>query len=140
MTDNGRRSSAAFDTPAAPAAPQASDANRRSMSWEAPGPSADAGRAAAETNASFAQIKTRVHRRILERLNLSNLDKLERDEVVAAIAKVLQDLVSQEQLPLNLGERDQLVRQVVDEIFGLGPLETLMQDPDVNDILVNTYD
>jgi pilus assembly protein CpaF len=85
------------------------------------------------------QIKTRVHRRILERLNLSTLDKLEREEVVATIAKVVQDLVAQEQLPLNLGERELLVRQVVDEIFGLGPLEPLMQDPDVADVLVNTH-
>jgi pilus assembly protein CpaF len=110
------------------------------MPWEMPTPGPDAGKAAAESAATFSQIKTRVHRRILERLNLSNLDKLERDEVISAIAKVVQELVAQEQLPLNLGERDQLVRQVVDEIFGLGPLESLMQDPDVADILVNTYD
>ncbi len=138
MTSDGRRSSAAFA--AAPTAAAANDGKRRSMPWEAPNPGPDAGKAASESAATFAQIKMRVHRRILERLNLSNLDKLERDEVVSAIGKVVQDLVSQEQLPLNLGERDQLVRQVVDEIFGLGPLECLMQDPDVADILVNTYD
>ncbi|HEY6225453.1 MAG TPA: CpaF family protein, partial [Gemmatimonadales bacterium] len=136
MTSDGRRSSAAFAAPQAPG--NGNDAKRRSMPWEMP-ISPEAGRPATEA-ASFSQIKTRVHRRILERLNLSNLDKLERDEVVSAIAKVVQDMVAQEQLPLNLGERDQLVRQVVDEIFGLGPLETLMQDPDVADILVNTYD
>jgi len=138
MTSDGRRSSAAFA--AAPTAAAANDGKRRSMPWEAPNPGPDSGKAASESAATFAQIKMRVHRRILERLNLSNLDKLERDEVVSAIGKVVQDLVSQEQLPLNLGERDQLVRQVVDEIFGLGPLECLMQDPDVADILVNTYD
>jgi len=138
MTSDGRRSSAAIAAP--PTAAAANDGKRRSMPWEAPNAGADSGKAASESAASFAQIKMRVHRRILERLNLSNLDKLERDEVVSAIAKVVQDLVSQEQLPLNLGERDLLVRQVVDEIFGLGPLESLMQDPDVADILVNTYD
>ena len=138
MTSDGRRSSAAFA--AAPTAAAANDGKRRSMPWEAPNPGPDSGKAASESAATFAQIKMRVHRRILERLNLSNLDKLERDEVVSAIAKVVQEMVSQEQLPLNLGERDTLVRQVVDEIFGLGPLESLMQDPDVADILVNTYD
>ena len=138
MTSDGRRSSAAFA--AAPTAAAANDGKRRSMPWEAPNPGPDSGKAANESAATFAQIKMRVHRRILERLNLSNLDKLERDEVVSAIAKVVQEMVSQEQLPLNLGERDTLVRQVVDEIFGLGPLESLMQDPDVADILVNTYD
>jgi len=85
-------------------------------------------------------VKSRIHRRILERLNLSTLDQLERDDVVATIGKVVQDLVTQEQLPLNQRERELLVRQVVDEIFGLGPLQPLMQDPDVADILVNTYD
>jgi pilus assembly protein CpaF len=104
------------------------------MPWQQPAAPAE------PAAASMSQIKTRVHRRILERLNLSTLDRLERDEVVATIAKVVQDLVAQEQLPLNLGERELLVRQVVDEIFGLGPLEPLMQDPDVADILVNTYD
>src|SRR5690242_2585954 len=138
MTSDGRRSSATFDAP--PASGTATDGKqRRSMPWEMP-TSPDASRTTAESAASFSLIKTRVHRRILERLNLSNLDKLERDEVVSAIAKVVQEMVAQEQLPLNLGERDQLVRQVVDEIFGLGPLESLMQDPDVNDILVNTHD
>ena len=112
------------------------DVKRRSMAWQQPGPVGDS----APAPATMPQIKTRVHRRILERLNLSTLDKLGRDEVVATIAKVVQDLVAQEQLPLNLGERELLVRQVVDEIFGLGPVEPLMQDPDVADILVNTYD
>jgi pilus assembly protein CpaF len=136
MTSDGRRPSGVCPPPLAPAG----DAKRRSNAWEMPVSVVEPGRAAPENDgATFSQIKTRVHRRILERLNLSNLDKLERDEVVAAIAKVVQDLVAQEQLPLNLGERDQLVRQVVDEIFGLGPLESLMQDPDVADILVNTY-
>jgi len=136
MTTDGRRTSGTSTVPPAPTG----DGKRRSMPWQSPIGGAEAGRTTPETGgATFSQIKTRVHRRILERLNLSNLDKLERDEVVAAIAKVVQELVAHEQLPLNLGEREQLVRQVVDEIFGLGPLEVLMQDPDVADILVNTY-
>src|SRR5262245_65356862 len=133
MTSDGRRSSASFAAP--PASGNGNDGKRRSMPWETP-ISPEAARTAGEGAANFAQIKTRVHRRILERLNLSNLDKLERDEVVSAIAKVVQDLVAQEQLPLNLGEREQLVRQVVDEILGLGPLEELMQEREVADILV----
>src|SRR5690606_2371394 len=89
---------------------------------------------------AIQQIKARVHRRLLERLNLSNLDSLDRDEVVAAIRKVLHDLLLQESVPLNFDERELLVGQVLNEIFGLGPLEPLMQDPEVSDILVNTYD
>src|SRR6059058_461983 len=89
--------------------------------------------------ATLQQIKGRIHRQLIERLNLSNLDRLEREEVVAGIRKVVQELLTQENAPLNLEERERLLAQVVDEIFGLGPLEPLRQDPEVSDILVNTY-
>ncbi len=51
----------------------------------------------------------------------------------------MQDLITQESVPLNFEERDAVVVQVLDEIFGLGPLEPLIKDPEVSDILVNTY-
>ena len=88
---------------------------------------------------ALQQIKGRIHRRLLERLNLSNLDRLDRAQVAEAIRKVVHDLITQESLPLNFEERDLVVGQVLDEIFGLGPLEPLIQDPEVSDILVNTY-
>ncbi len=139
MTGDGKRTTGAFSVGgdgrrSSGAAAASADAKRRSMPWQSPGAAPDNG----ASSQTLQHIKGRVHRRILERLNLSTLDRLERDEVVSTIAKVVQDLVAQEQLPLNLGERELLVRQVVDEIFGLGPLEPLMQDPDVADILVNT--
>jgi pilus assembly protein CpaF len=87
----------------------------------------------------MSEIKGRIHRRLLERLNLSNLDKLERDQVVDAIRRVTHDLLQQESVPLNFEERENLVGQVLDEIFGLGPLEPLIQDPEISDILVNTW-
>ena len=83
-------------------------------------------------------VKGRIHRRLLERLNLSNLDKLEREQVIDAIRRVTYDLLTQESVPLNFEEREALVNQVLDEIFGLGPLEPLIQDPEISDILVNT--
>ena len=87
-----------------------------------------------------AVLKGRIHRRLLERLNLGNLDKLEREQVIDAIRRVVHDLLATEKVPLNFEEREELVRQVLDEIFGLGPLEPLMKDPEVSDILVNTSD
>ncbi|MBW3660049.1 MAG: CpaF family protein [Gemmatimonadetes bacterium] len=60
--------------------------------------------------------------------------------VVSEIRKVVQDLLARESAPLNFEERESLVEQVLNEIFGLGPLEPLLQDPSVSDILVNTYD
>jgi pilus assembly protein CpaF len=88
---------------------------------------------------ALQQVKGKVHRKLLERLNLSNLDRLERQQVADAVRKVVQDLITQEAVPLNYEERDIIVVQVLDEIFGLGPLEPLIKDPEVSDILVNTY-
>src|SRR5438034_549768 len=108
---------------------------RASHPWEAPVDRDTQG----PQLATLQQIKGRIHRQLIERLNLSNLDRLEREEVVAGIRKVVQELLTQENAPLNLEERERLLAQVVDEIFGLGPLEPLRQDPEVSDILVNTY-
>ena len=84
------------------------------------------------------EIKVRVHRQLLERLNLSNIDALDRAQVVEEIRKVVHDLLAREAAPLNLDEREDLVEQILDEIFGLGPIEPLLQDPQISDILVNT--
>ena len=88
---------------------------------------------------ALQEVKGKVHRKLLERLNLSNLDRLERQQVADAVRKVVQDLITQESVALNFEERETIVTQVLDEIFGLGPLEPLIKDPEVSDILVNTY-
>jgi len=87
------------------------------------------------------ELKASIHRKLLERLNLANLDTVGRDEAKATIREVMQDLLHMErsQLALNLNERERLIEEVLDEIFGLGPIEPLMKDPEVSDILVNTY-
>lgn len=92
-----------------------------------------------DQSASLLQeIKVRVHRQLLERLNLSNIDALDRGQVVEEIRKVVHDLLAREAAPLNLEEREVLVEQILDEIFGLGPIEPLLQDPSISDILINT--
>jgi pilus assembly protein CpaF len=88
--------------------------------------------------ADLLAIKSHIHRKLLERLNLSNLDRLDRDEVMETIRSLVRELLASESIPLNLEERDDLIRQVLDEIFGLGPLQPLMDDPTIADILVNT--
>ncbi len=123
------------------------DAGRTALPWETPGATGAAARPAptpaqlAQESAahSFAMLKGRIHRRLLERLNLANLDKMEREAVVDAIRRVVHELLSQDKVPLNFDEREDLVRQILDEIFGLGPIEPLMKDPEVSDILVNTW-
>jgi pilus assembly protein CpaF len=120
---------------------------RPSLPWEAvqvpDAPArapAAAGAADRDARPQIQDVKGRIHRRLLERLNLSNLDKLDREQVIEAIRRVTYDLLAQESVPLNYEEREQLVSQVLDEIFGLGPLEPLVQDPEISDILVNTFD
>ncbi|HEU4647490.1 MAG TPA: CpaF family protein [Gemmatimonadales bacterium] len=131
-----------------PLGPAESGGNRPRLPWEParaetvpPKPGAAAAPAAQPApgdRVPMQEIKGRIHRRLLERLNLSNLDKLDREQVVDAIRRVTHDLIAQESVPLNYDEREQVVSQVLDEIFGLGPLEPLIQDPEVSDILVNT--
>ena len=87
----------------------------------------------------WALLKGRIHRRLLERLNLATLEKTDRATVVEAIRRVVHELLSSEKVPLNFDEREDLVTQILDEIFGLGPLEPLMKDPEVSDVLVNTW-
>ena len=132
-----------------PVTPSATNGPKPPLPWETvtrPGmPGASAAREAppvaedAHRVHALQQVKGRVHRKLLERLNLSNLDRLERQQVADAVRKVVQDLITQESVPLNFEERDAVVVQVLDEIFGLGPLEPLIKDPEVSDILVNTY-
>ena len=104
------------------------------------GPRRDGGpHAPGETGkADLQAVKSHVHRRLLERLNLSNLDQLDRDAVMETIRGLVRELLAAESIPLNQEERDDLISQVLDEIFGLGPLQPLMDDPTVADILVNT--
>ncbi len=90
--------------------------------------------------ADLLAVKSHIHRRLLERLNLSNLDRLDRDAVMETIRSLVRELLAAESIPLNLEERDELIRQVLDEIFGLGPLQPLMDDPSIADILVNTFE
>jgi pilus assembly protein CpaF len=68
--------------------------------------------------ADMLAIKSHIHRKLLERLNLSNLDRLDRDEVMETIRSLVRELLAAESIPLNLEERDELIRQVLDEISG----------------------
>jgi pilus assembly protein CpaF len=87
----------------------------------------------------YQQVKADLHRKILDRLDLEKLGKTgdsARDEVLA----VIRNAVNAEVVPLSFAERERLAREILDEIFGLGPLEPLLKDPTISDILVNRFD
>ncbi len=87
----------------------------------------------------YLELKANVHRKLLNRLNLEALANAERPRAEAEIRALLFELISEESTPLSMTEREVILGDVIDEVFGLGPLEPLLRDPGVSDILVNTY-
>jgi pilus assembly protein CpaF len=89
--------------------------------------------------AQYIQVKSSVHRKLLNRLNLEALASVDRQRAESEIRTLLFELLAEESVPLSMAEREQILCDIIDEVFGLGPLEPLLRDPDVNDILVNTF-
>src|SRR5918911_1746869 len=86
---------------------------------------------------SFQEMKSRLHRAIINRMDLTKLAQLEPEQVHAEVARLAEGLLAAENAPLSVAERERLVEEVRHELFGLGPLEPLLADPAVSDILVN---
>lgn len=91
------------------------------------------------SNQGFQEIKARLHRAIITRMDLTKLNTLPSDRIHAEVSRLAEDLLLAENLPLSTIERDRLVSEVHHELFGLGPLEPLLGDPTISDILVNSY-
>jgi len=85
----------------------------------------------------FQELKTRIHRKMVDRLDLSNIEGLDKDDLRKQIRAVVGELCDEENALLNYQERERLMSEVLDETFGLGPLEVLLADPTITDILVN---
>src|SRR4026209_234000 len=87
----------------------------------------------------YLELRSEVHRKLLNRLNLEALAQTERPRAENEIRALLSQLLTEENTPISLSERESLFAEVVDDVFGLGPLEPLLRDRAVNDILVNTH-
>jgi pilus assembly protein CpaF len=86
------------------------------------------------------QIKSAVHLALIKRLDLDKISLMHEDRTSQQqLLVVILQLIDEQNVPLSSNERDRLAHEVLDEVFGLGPLEPLLQDPTINDILVNTY-
>ena len=85
----------------------------------------------------FDLLKQRIHQRLIGKLDLNKISELEGDVLKREIRNVVEHLCDNENTLLNRSERDRLVDEVLDETFGLGPLEMLLKDPAVSDILIN---
>jgi pilus assembly protein CpaF len=88
---------------------------------------------------AFQEIKSRLHRVLINRMDLTKLNTLTPEQVNAEVSRLAESVLMQEAMPISATERDRLVNEVQHELFGLGPLEPLLADSTISDILVNSY-
>jgi len=86
------------------------------------------------------EIKSHVHSRLLSSLTVDQLKDLNKESVRGQIGMVVEKLILDEALPMTVGEREKLIEEILDEVFGLGPLEPLLKDGSISDIMVNGFD
>jgi len=91
-------------------------------------------------HSEYQQVKADLHRKILDRLDLEKLGRSTGDSAREEVLALIRNSVNSEVVPLSFAERERLSREILDEIFGLGPLEPLLKDHTISDILVNRYD
>src|SRR5438093_1528104 len=94
-------------------------------------------RSVSDAKAGYYDLKNRIHRQLIERLDLSKIGVLPADVLQQQIRRIVEDMLVDDETPLSRQEREQIITEVQHETFGLGPIEPLMQDPSVSDVLVN---
>src|SRR5881296_1320372 len=93
----------------------------------------------AASAARQSDLKSKVHRKLLQSLNSETLRLISKERLRGEIGQAVEKLLLQENIPMTLPERDRIIEEILDEVFGLGPLEPLMKDASISDILVNNY-
>ena len=88
---------------------------------------------------SHNDLKSKVHRKLLQSLNSDTLRLISKERLRGEIGQAVEKLLLQENIPMTLPDRDRIIEEILDEVFGFGPLEPLMKDPSITDILVNNY-
>ncbi len=88
---------------------------------------------------AYQQLKSQVHQQVLRRLDIEALDRLPPDRLREELRLLVEQLLHEQSIALNASERRALVTEIQNEMLGLGPIEPLLQDPSVSDILVNTF-
>ena len=96
-------------------------------------------RPGAANAARQSDLKSKVHRKLLQSLNSETLRLISKERLRGEIGRAVEKLLLQENIPMTLPERDRVIEEILDEVFGLGPLEPLLKDAAITDILVNNY-
>ena len=87
----------------------------------------------------YFELKSQIHRKLIGVLNLDRVSSIPKDRVRAEIGRVVERLLDEEHVPMTTADQTKIVEEVLDEVLGLGPLETLLKEPTISDILVNRY-
>jgi pilus assembly protein CpaF len=89
---------------------------------------------------NYYQLKTKIHDRLLNTMDLSLIEKMDKELLKQGIKNLTENILKDEKtIPLNFSERENLIQEIEDEVMGLGPIEPLMKDPTISDVLVNGY-
>ena len=88
-------------------------------------------------DAEYQELKSNLHTRLLNEIDLESINRLKEETAREQLRRVVHELLTREKTPLTQTEREQLVLEILDEVFGLGPLQPLLADPTISDILVN---
>ena len=94
----------------------------------------------AAASEKHSELKSKVHRKLLQSLNSDTLRLISKERLRGEIGQTVEKLLLQEKIPMTLPERDRIIEEILDEVFGLGPLEPLMKDASISDILVNNFE
>ncbi|MFN0086074.1 MAG: CpaF family protein [Blastocatellia bacterium] len=114
---------------------------REKLTREAPPPAMPVARndAASGTQQVFQEMKARLHQTVINRLDLSKINQLTQEQIQTEVGRLAKDMLTSEDAPISGNERDRLIEEVHHELFGLGPLEPLLADETISDILVNAH-
>jgi pilus assembly protein CpaF len=94
---------------------------------------------AARSADRYFELKSQIHRKLIGVLNLERASSIPKDRIRAEIGRVVERLLDEERVPMTTAEQTKIVEEVLDEVLGLGPLEPLLKEPSISDILVNRY-
>src|SRR5260370_22528681 len=86
------------------------------------------------------ELKSQIHRKLISSLNLERVSSLPKDRLRSEIGRVVEKLLDDERVPMTAVEQNKIIEEVLDEVLGLGQLETLLKEPSISDILVNRHD
>src|SRR6202040_699396 len=118
--------------------PESGNKNTQQLSWEQR-LLKNAGRPKGNLKPEYQELKFTLHRKLVDKINLEALATIDNQRVRAEVRQAVISLIDAEPTLLSSLEKQQISDEVLDEVFGLGPLEPLLQDPTISDILVNTY-